>query len=123
MLKASVSKESSTMRNQRETLFVTRLKKLLICLCLLLAGCANSEKVDNRNYAFDTYDAAPNELPLDQKRAQQYWDKNSQRLKNPTKYLAVYVTSIVQGDVNQGLYSKLSNPQTTTNSFETYSRP
>jgi hypothetical protein len=120
-VKASVSKGSSTMRNQRETLFVARLKKLLMYLCLLLAGCANSEKVDNRNYAFDTYYPTPNEIQLAQKRAQRYWAKNWQRLKNPTKYLAVYVTSIVQGDVNQGLYSKLINSQTTSSFFDTYS--
>jgi hypothetical protein len=109
------------MRNQRERLFPTHLKKPLICLCLLLAGCADSGKIDNRNYAFDTYYPTPNEIQLAQKRAQRYWAKNSQRLKNPTKYLAVCVTSIVQGDVNQGLYSKLINSQTTTSFFDTYS--
>jgi hypothetical protein len=121
MLKASVSKGSSTMRNQLETLFVARFKKLLMYLCLLLAGCANSEKVDSRNYAFDTYYPTPNEIQLAQKRAQRYWAKNSQRLTYPTKYLAVYVTSIVQADVNQGLYSKLINSQTTSSFFDTYS--
>jgi hypothetical protein len=116
----TISKESSTMDNQRETA-VTTLRNLLICLCLLLAGCANSEKIDNRNYAFDSYYPTPNEIQLGQKRAQRYWAKNSQRWKNPTRYLAVYVTSIDQGDVNQNLYSKLINSQTTTNFFETYS--
>jgi hypothetical protein len=119
--KATVSKESSTMRNQREILIVRRLRKFLICLCLLLAGCANSEKVDNRNYAFDTYYPTPNEIQLAQKRVERYWAKNARQLKNSTKYLAVNVTSIDQGDVNQDLYSKLINSQTTTNFFETYS--
>ena len=109
------------MRRQRDTLFVKRLKWLVMCLCLLLAGCANSGKGDNRNYAFDTYYPTPNEIQLAKKRAQRYWAKNSQRSDNPTKYLAVYVTSIDQGDVNQDLYSKLINSQTTTNFFETYS--
>jgi hypothetical protein len=121
ILKASTSKESPTMRNLRETPFVTRLSKLLVCICLLSAGCANSGKVDNRNYAFDTYYPTPNEIQLAQKRAERYWAKNAQRLENPTRYLAVYVTSIDQGDVNQDLYSKLINSQTTTNFFETYS--
>jgi hypothetical protein len=109
------------MGNQRDTLFVSRLNKLLMCLCLLLAGCANSEKAQNRDYAFDTYYPTPNEIQLAQQRAQRYLAKNSQRLKKPTRYLAVYATSVVQGDVNQGLYAKLINSQTTTNFFETYS--
>ena len=92
-----------------------------MCLCLPLFGCANSERVENRDYAFDTYYPTPNEIPLALRRAQRYWQKNSQRFKNPTKYLAVYATSIVQGDVNQDLYSKLMNSETTTSFFETYS--
>ena len=109
------------MGNRRGPLFVKRCKKLSICLCLLLVGCANSDKVENRDYAFDTYDPTPNEIQLAQQRAQRYWAKNSERSKKPTKYLAVYVTSIVQGDVNQDLYAKLMNSQTTTSFFETYS--
>ena len=96
-------------------------KILLMCLCLPLFGCANSERVENRDYAFDTYYPTPNEIQLAQRRAQRYWQKNSQRFKNPTKYLAVYASSIVQGDVNQDLYSKLMNSETTTSFFETYS--
>ena len=115
----SFLKESPTMRNRRGRLFVKRGKKLLICFCLLLVGCANSDKVENRDYAFDTYYPTPNEIQLAQQRAQRYWAKNSQRFQNSTKYLAVYATSIVQGNVNQGLYSKLINAQTTSNFFET----
>jgi hypothetical protein len=119
MLITCFLKESPTMGNRRGPLFGKRCKKLLICLCLLLVGCANSDKVENRDYAFDTYDPTPNEIQLAQQRAQRYWAKNSQRFKNSTKYLAVYATSVVQGDVNQGLYAKLINSQTTTSFFET----
>jgi hypothetical protein len=100
---------------------VERLKILFICLCLALLGCANSERVENRDYAFDTYYPTPNEIQLAQQRAQRYWQKNSQRSKNATRYLAVYATSVVQGDVNQNLYSKLMSSETTTSFFETYS--
>jgi hypothetical protein len=94
---------------------------LFMCLCLALLGCANSESVENRDYAFDTYYPTPNEIQLAQQRAQRYWQKNSQRYKNTTPYLAVYATSVVQGDVNQNLYSKLINSETTSSFFETYS--
>jgi hypothetical protein len=96
-------------------------KILLISLCLLLLGCANSERVENRDYAFDTYYPTPNEIQLAQQRAKRYWQKNSGRFTNATKYLAVDTTSIDQGDVNQGLYSKLINSETTASFFETYS--
>jgi len=101
--------------------FVKRWEILWMCLCLPLFGCANSEKVENRDYAFDTYYPTPNEIQLAQKRAQRYWEKNSQRFKDSTKYLAVYATSIVQGDVNQDLYAKLINSETTASFFQTYS--
>jgi hypothetical protein len=101
--------------------FVKPLKILWLCLCLPLFGCANSERVENRDYAFDTYYPTPNEIQLAQQRAQRYWEKNSQRFKSSTKYLAVYATDVVQGDVNQNLYAKLIDSQTTSNFFETYS--
>jgi hypothetical protein len=100
---------------------VKPLKILCICLCLALLGCANSERVENRDYAFDTYYPTPNEIQLAQQRAQRYWQKNSQRFKDATRYLAVYATSVVQGDVNQNLYSKLMSSETTSSFFETYS--
>jgi hypothetical protein len=92
---------------------------LLMCLCLPLLGCANSERVENRDYAFDSYYPTPNEIQLAQKRAQRYWKKNSQRFKYATRYLAVYTTSVVQGDVNQDLNSKLMKSETTASFFET----
>jgi hypothetical protein len=100
---------------------VTPLKILWMCFFLIFFGCSNSERVEDRDYAFDTYYPNPNEIHLAEQRAQRYWQKNSQRFKNPTKYLAVNTTSIVQGDVNQDLYSKLINSKTTTGFFETYS--
>jgi hypothetical protein len=95
--------------------------KILMVLCLSLLGCADSERVENRDYAFDTYYPTPNEIQLAQQRAQRYWQKNAGRFTTPTKYLAVYTTSVVQRDVNQDLYSKLINSETTTDFFETYS--
>jgi hypothetical protein len=100
---------------------VKPLKILSVGLYVSLFGCANSDRVDNRNYAFDTYYPTANEIQLAQKRAQRYWQKNSHRFQGATKYLAVDATSIVQGDVNQDLYAKLINSETTTSFFETYS--
>jgi hypothetical protein len=100
---------------------VKRLNNLFICLCLppLLLGCANSGQIENRDFAFDTYYPTPNEIQLAQQRAQRYWQKNAQRFASPTPYLAVYATNIVQADVNEGLYSKVINSDTTASFFST----
>jgi hypothetical protein len=97
------------------------LKLLLLCRWPPLFGCATSGIVENRDFAFDTYYPTPNEIGLAQQRAERYWRKNSQRLHSTTPYLAVYTTSIVQGDVNEDLYPKVIDSQTTASFFATYS--
>jgi hypothetical protein len=98
---------------------VKPVKILFMCLCLPLLGCANSERVENRDYAFDTYYPTANEIQLAQQRAQRYWQRNSQRFKSTTQYLAVCVMSVDQADVVQNLYSKLINSETTASFFGT----
>lgn len=76
--------------------------------------------VTNRDYAFDTYYPTPSEIQLALQRAQHFWQKNSARFAT-TKYLAVAATSVDQADVNQDLYAKLINSETTASFFQTYS--
>jgi hypothetical protein len=90
---------------------------MFLCLWLPLFGCTISDKVDNRNFAVDAYYPTPNEIQLAQQRAQHYWQKNSQRFRNPTRYLAVAATSVLQGDIVQDLYPKLINSETTASYF------
>ena len=87
---------------------------LLLCLCLPIFGCAVSDRVDNRNFAFDTYYPTPNEIRLAELR---YWQNNSQRFPNSTRYLAVYTTSVLQADIIQDLYAKLISSETTASFF------
>src|SRR6478672_5436107 len=75
------------------------LKILFLCLCLPIFGCTVSDRVDNRNFAFDTYFPTPNEMRLAEQRGQRYWQDNSQRFPNSTRYLAVYTTSVLQADI------------------------
>jgi hypothetical protein len=98
---------------------VKPLKIVFLCLCLPLLGCVNSGKVANRDYAFDTYYPNSNEIQLAQQRAQRYWQKNSQRLKPTTQYLAVSATNVDQADIVQNFYAKLINSQTTASYFGT----
>jgi len=98
---------------------VRPLNYLFVSLSLSLLGCANVSQVQNRNFAFDTYYPTANEVQLAQQRAQRYWQKNAQRFGNSTPYLAVYAANIVQADINQDLYSKLMNSDTTASYFST----
>ena len=40
----------------------------LVCLCATMVGCAESDRVDNRNFAIDTYNPTPNEIQLAEQR-------------------------------------------------------
>ena len=90
---------------------------IFLFLWLPLFGCAVSDRVDNRNFAVDAYSPTPNEIQLAQRRAQHYWENNSQRFKNPTRYLAVVTSSISGDDIVQDLYPKLIRSETTASYF------
>ena len=77
---------------------------IFLFMWLPLFGCAVSDQVDNRNFAVDAYSPTPNEIQSAQRRAQHYWENNSQRFKNPTRYLAVATSSISGDDIVQDLY-------------------
>jgi hypothetical protein len=90
---------------------------LLLCLCLPIFGCAVSDRVDDRNFAFDTYYPTANEIWLAEQRVERHWQNNSQRFPNSTRYLAVYTTSVLQADIIQDLYAKLISSETTASFF------
>jgi hypothetical protein len=90
---------------------------MLLCLCPLLVGWAVADKVDNRNFAIDTYYPNRNEIRVAQERVQRYCQNNSQGSPSPTRFLAVYTTSALQGNIVQDLYPKLLNSETTGSFF------
>src|SRR5580693_13805 len=96
---------------------ISRLTKplniMFLCLGVPLFGCAVPDRVDNRNFAVDTYNPTANEIQL----AQHYWQNNSQRFQNPPRYLAVDTTGVLQGDVIQNLYPEMINSETTASFF------
>ena len=75
-----------------------------------------AEKIDNRNFAIDTYYPTPNEIQLAEKRARSYWAKNASRLGSNPIYLAVQTSKIFPGEV-QDLWPKLINSETTGSFF------
>ena len=90
---------------------------VLLCLSLPSVGWAVANKVDNRNFAVDTYYPNLNEIRVAQLRASRYLQKNSQGCTDPTRYLAVYTTSAFLGHIVQDLYPKLINSGTTLSFF------
>ena len=50
---------------------------LFLCLCLPIFGFTIADRVDNRNFALDTYYPTPNEMRLGEQRGQRYWQNNS----------------------------------------------
>jgi len=95
-------------------------KNWLFCIlaCSLVGGCAslNSNRVDRRNFAIDTYFPNPNEARLAEARAREYLSRNGSRPGSETPYLAVDA-SIIFPDEVQDLWPKLINSETTADVF------
>jgi hypothetical protein len=76
----------------------------------------HAEKIDNRNFAIDTYQPAPNEVRLAEEHARNYWAKNAARYGSNPVYLAVETSKVFPSEV-QLLYPKLVNSETTAGYF------
>ena len=91
--------------------------RFLCFACLFLALPAlRAEKIDNRNFAIDTFYPTPNEIRLAEQRARNYWAKHAARFGSNPAYLAVEASKIFPGEV-QDLWSKLINSETTGSFF------
>jgi hypothetical protein len=86
----------------------------LICLCLIVLGCAARNSVDSRNFAIDTYSPTRNEIQLAEASARNYWAKNGSRFGPEPRYLAVETSKVFPYG---GLYPKLLNSETTASFF------
>jgi hypothetical protein len=83
-------------------------------LATLQPLCA--ERIDNRNFAIDTYYPTQNEMRLAEKRARQYWAKHAAKIEPNPAYLAIETSAIFPGEV-QGLWPKLINSETAASFF------
>ncbi|MBV8173949.1 MAG: hypothetical protein JO151_05215 [Verrucomicrobia bacterium] len=75
-----------------------------------------AEKVDNRNFAIDTFQPTPNEVRLAEEHAHNYWVKNAARYGSNPVYLAVETSKIFPSEI-QNLWAKLINSETTASYF------
>jgi hypothetical protein len=75
-----------------------------------------AEKVDNRNFAIDTYYPTPNEIHLAEERARKYWQRHAAKFGTEPPYLAVETSKIFPAQV-QNLWPKLIYSETTASFF------
>ena len=95
---------------------MSRLGFLCFALLSLALPALKAEKIDNRNFAIDTFSPTQNEIQLAEQRARNYWAKHAARFGSNPVYLAVEVSKIFPAEV-QDLWSKLINSETTGSFF------
>ncbi len=101
----------------REVLdFMSRRRFLFFAFLLATWQPLGAEKIDNRNFAIDTYYPTPNEIRLADQRARKYWEKHAAKFGSNPVYLAVETSKIFPSEV-QGLWPKLINSETTASFF------
>jgi hypothetical protein len=90
-------------------------RRLLCSLaCFLVAGCArDGRRVDDRNFAIDTYRPNPNELRLAEARVRSYSGRNPALSRSKPPYLAVTAGVIFPSEIPQNLYATLISAETT----------
>ena len=95
---------------------MNRIGSFFFVLLLTSLQLLRAEKIDNRNFAIDTYYPNPNEIRLAEQRVRKYWEKHSSRFGSNPVYLAVETSKIFPGEV-QNLYPKLIDSETTGSFF------
>ena len=95
---------------------MSRIRFLVFAFLVTTWQPLRAEKIDNRNFAIDTYYPTGNEIRLAEQRARKYWEKDAARFGSDPVYLAVETSKIFPGEV-QDLWPKLINSETTASFF------
>ena len=95
---------------------MSRLGFLCFAFLFFALPTLRAEKIDDRNFAIDTYYPTPNEIRLAEDRARNYWAKHAAHFGSNPVYLAVKTSKIFPGEV-QLLWPKLINSETTGSFF------
>jgi hypothetical protein len=67
---------------------MNRIGSFFFVLLLTSLQLLRAEKIDNRNFAIDTYYPNPNEIRLAEQRARKYWEKHSPGLDR-TRFISL----------------------------------
>jgi hypothetical protein len=95
---------------------VNRAGFAVFAFLLTLLPALHAEKIDNRNFAIDTYQPTPNAVRLAEEYARNYWAKNAVKYGSNPVYLAVETSKVFPSEV-QLLWPKLINSETTADYF------
>ena len=95
---------------------MSRLPFFFVAFLLTTLQPLRAEKIDNRNFAIDTYYPTPNEIRLAEQRAAQILEKACCKIWLNPVYLAVETSKIFPGEI-QDLWPKLINSETTASFF------
>ena len=95
---------------------MSRLRFLCVTFLFTTLLSLRAEKIDNRNFAIDTYNPTPNEIQLAEQRARRYWEKHAAKFGPNPVFLAIETSKIFPGEV-QNLWPKLINSETTASFF------
>jgi hypothetical protein len=83
---------------------MSRSEFLAIAFLLTALFSVRAERIDNRNFAIDTYYPTPNEIRLAEQRARKYWEKHAAKFGSNPVFLAIETSKIFPGQV-QDLFS------------------
>jgi hypothetical protein len=86
---------------------------------IIVAGCTTltSTRVDSRNFAVDTYQPGPQQAAVADRRAKQFWAKNSGRYGAEPRLLAVVCGLVNASDLGVPFSAKVDHSETTATYF------
>jgi hypothetical protein len=99
------------------SIVLRRMASLVIVLLFTTLPTLRAEKVDNRNFAIDTYYPTANEIQLSEHRARRFWERHASRFGPVPRYLAIETSKLFPADIVQDLWPKLINSETTASFF------
>ena len=89
---------------------MSRTGSVLFAFFLTVFPAGLAEKIDNRNFAIDTYSPKPNEIQLAERRVKRFWERKATRFGPEPRYLAVEVSQLTS---YPGIGPKLMFSETT----------
>jgi hypothetical protein len=94
-----------------------RMTSLFIAFLLTASPTLRAEKIDNRDFAIDTYYPTANEIQLSEHRARRFWERYASRFGPAPRCLAIETSKLFPADIVQDLWPKLINSETTASFF------